>query len=168
MSLLRDLEIYGRPWRVSQPLTSSLDIPIVTPEDFLLGPENIGGQPSVTRRGGITILGVSASILANASGAASVTLRSQDAMYLSGQVNDYDIWGLHTAVSASASQSVNECVWCLSPANYRTSPQGSGAILELVTSANIAAGFITVWGIYGQADIGGKKSFSGSPCDWNE
>lgn len=142
-----------------------MDQVIVTPEDYLQGPENIGGISTVSRKGGITILGVAAWIrTAQADG--EVTLRSKDPMFVDGQVNDYDIWTLGAASSSHANQAL-ECAWHLSPANYRTSPQGSGAELELVTNAGVNDGFITVWGIYGQEPLGGRKAFSGSPVDWN-
>tara|TARA_R110002126_G_scaffold291760_1_gene457037 strand:- start:27621 stop:28049 length:429 start_codon:yes stop_codon:yes gene_type:complete len=141
-----------------------MDQAIVTPLDYLLGPENIGGQASVARQGGITILGVSASFIATASNG-WLQLNALDSVYVPDVASDFPIWELHSPANTAAQQSVN-CAWSLSPANYRSSPQASGAILEVKT-ANIDSGFITVWGIFGQSPIGGIKAFSGSPADFN-
>jgi len=168
MTSLRELETYGGAWRVSLPLTSGMDMAIVTPLNYLAGPVNIGNQATVARRDGITILGVAAYIIVGeGEGYGTVTLRSRDPMYISGQINDYDIWQLGAPASGYANQALDSVVWALSPANYRTSPQGSGAILELVCNDKLDSGFITVWGIHGSPDILGRRAFSGLPSDWN-
>ena len=166
MGILESLDRFGDYWRVSIPVTASLDIPLVTPEGYLAGPENIGGIPSVNRRDGITVLGVAASVVAGAGGAATVTLRSVDPAYLEGQTVNYDIWQLACIASGSAQQALDNCALTLSPANTRVSPGTTGATLQLVTNANASSGFITVWGVYGQAEIGNAKSFSGSPAGY--
>lgn len=158
-----DIDRYGDLWRVSLSLTASMDQAIVTPAGYLAGPENIGGIPTVNRRGGITILGVAA-YLTSGAGAASITLRSVDPAYIAGQINNYDIWSIGCGATTTVEQSVTDCMWTLSPANTRISPSTTGANLQLVTSANVSAGFITVWGVYGQSEIGSRHSFSGSPA----
>jgi len=167
MTSLRELETYGGAWRVSLPLTASMDMAIVTPLNYLAGPVNIGNQATVARRDGITILGVAAYILSSGSGPGTMTLTSRDPAYLPGQIVDYDIWQLGAIISGQASQAVDSVAWALSPANYRNSPQSSGAVLRLVTNSRVSTGFITVWGIHGSSDILGRRAFSGSPSDWN-
>lgn len=164
MVSLRELDGAGDLWRTGRLLASSLDTDIVIPRPFIDGPNALGAHRSVTRRDGITILGVAISVVHTGTG--WVRLNSSDPAFGSSGTIDDPVHEFHFTGTASSQQVVDDCVWCISPANYIATPT-TGATLQLQSSTNITVGWITVWGIHGQLDIGGRRSYTSSPADYS-
>jgi len=171
MFTLRDIEAAGDLWRVSIPLAANMAKDIVIPRPQREGPGALTGQKTTARRDGITILGFAISAHCDGNNAKTVTLRSSDPAFIEGTTTTYDIWrvDIHTG-SSRYDQTVSPCIVPLSPAHYNPTPS-DGATLQLTTSNNAGTGTITgtvmVWGVHGQLDIGGRRSFTGSPADYS-
>jgi hypothetical protein len=174
MYSLRDLDMAGDLWRVSVDLpeangTKSLVIPRPNRE----GPANIAGGRTTSRRDGITILGFALNIETAGSGAKVVELRSSDPAFIEGTVTNYPIYkvkiGGHSGIH-DFQQTVSPCVIPLSPASYNPTP-ADGATVQVDISGlgggDSLIGFLLMWGIHGQLDIGGRRSYTGSPADYS-
>jgi hypothetical protein len=174
MFTLRDIEAAGDLWRVS------VDIPevngtksLVIPRPHHEGPANIAGGRTTSRRDGITIIGFALNVETEGSGDKVVEIRSNDPAFIEGTVNNYAIYkvklGGHAGIH-DYQQTVSPCVIPLSPAGYNPTPT-DGATLQVnvsgVSAGNTVKGYLLMWGVHGQLDIGGRRSFTGSPANYS-
>ena len=168
MFTLRDIEAAGDLWRVSIPLVENMSKDIVIPRPQREGPGALTGQKTTARRDGITILGFAISAHCDSTGTKTITLRSSDPAFIEGTTTVYDIWKVDVHAGANRyDQTVSPCIVPLSPAHYNPTPS-DGATLQLTTNnpGGTITGTVMVWGVHGQLDIGGRRSFTGSPADY--
>ena len=164
---LRDLDMAGDLWRVSVPLAAEMTKSIVIPRPQREGPGALTGQKTTARRDGITIIGFALNFHSTSSNTKNVVLRSSDPAFIEGTTTNYEIYRCSVPSGSQAfDQVVTPCVIPLSPAHYNPTPS-DGATLQIVTPAGITDGGLLVWGIHGQLDIGGRRSFTGSPADYS-
>lgn len=161
---LLDPSMSGDLWRVTEDLPANTTRSLVIPRPALGGPTNIGGQLTVARRDGITILGYVIDYVFT--GAGTITLESADDRYPTlGATTDNPIQKITRAAAAVGTLVVTPCYIPLTPAAYQFTPT-NGATLQIQSSTNVT-GSITIWGIHGQLDIGGRNAFTGSPVDYS-
>lgn len=107
----------GQFWRVNIPLTNSLDLDIVTPEQFLGQPENIGGS-RYSNRYGLVIKGMSYTI--DTGGASSIALLAHDDPWIAeGTTVDDPIWQETFAAAGIFRHTIDNCYWPIAPGGNR-------------------------------------------------